>query len=160
MSSQKRSRKSRRDSFNSATEAEIDFDRKLDRTDKEELVICPDCQGSRLNEISRAIQIQDRAIHDLAMLPVSKAAAAVKEFHFTGRARTIARDIIPEITQRLRFLEKVGLGYLQLNRSARTLSGGEAQRIRLAAQLGAGGIAIVPTDGSCMIALAFDFGHF
>ena len=136
MPSQKRSRKSRRDSFNSKTEAEIDFDRKLDRADKEELVICPDCQGSRLNEISRAIRIQDYAIQDLTMLPVSEAAAAVEKFHFIGRARTIARDIIPEIVQRLLFLEKVGLGYLQLNRSARTLSGGEAQRIRLAAQLG------------------------
>ena len=70
------------------------------------------------------------------MLPVSEAAAAVEKFHFIGRARTIARDIIPEIVQRLLFLEKVGLGYLQLNRSARTLSGGEAQRIRLATQIG------------------------
>ncbi|HBM78979.1 MAG TPA: excinuclease ABC subunit A, partial [Verrucomicrobiales bacterium] len=136
MPAQKRSRKSRRDSYNSATEAEIDFDRKLDRVEKEDLIICPDCLGSRLNETTRAIQIQNHAIQDLTMLPVVAAAAAVKEFRFTGRERTIARDIIPEIIQRLIFLEKVGLGYLQLDRSARTLSGGEAQRIRLAAQLG------------------------
>ena len=136
MPSQKRSRKSRRNAYNSKTEADIDFDRKLDRVDREELVVCPDCRGSRLNEITRAIRIEDHAIQDLTTLPVSEAAAVVKQFHFAGRSRTIARDIIPEIVQRLLFLEEVGLGYLQLDRSARTLSGGEAQRIRLAAQLG------------------------
>jgi len=122
--------------YNSITEAEIDFDRKLDRAGEEELACCPDCLGARLNEVSRAVRIRDFAIQDFAFLSVIEAAAAVQSFEFEGREATIARDILPEIRQRLRFLEEVGLGYLQLDRSAKTLSGGEAQRIRLAAQLG------------------------
>ena len=122
--------------YNSITEAEIDFDRKLDRADDTELVACPDCGEARLNEVSRSIRIRDRAIHDITLLPVIEARKVVQKFKFTGREATIARDILPEIDQRLHFLEEVGLGYLQLGRSAKTLSGGEAQRIRLAAQLG------------------------
>ncbi len=122
--------------YNSITEAEIDFDRKLDRADDKELVSCPDCDGARLNEVSRAIRIQGYAIHDFALLPVMEATRVLKTFRFKGREATIARDILPEISQRLHFLEEVGLAYLQLDRSAKTLSGGEAQRIRLAAQLG------------------------
>ena len=60
----------------------------------------------------------------------------IDAFTFSGNDQVIAQDILPEISQRLRFLEEVGLGYLELNRSATTLSGGESQRIRLAAQLG------------------------
>jgi excinuclease ABC subunit A len=122
--------------YNSITEAEIDFDRKLDRADDDELVACPDCEGARLNEVSRSIRIRGHAIHELTLLPVVEAAAVVQSFKFEGREATIARDILPEILQRLHFLEELGLSYLQLDRSAKTLSGGEAQRIRLAAQLG------------------------
>ena len=122
--------------YSSITEAEIDFDRKLDRADETELIQCPDCAGARLNEVSRSIRIQDLAIQDITTLPVTDAIKSLQTFHFTGREATIARDILPEIQQRLHFLQEVGLGYLQLGRSAKTLSGGEAQRIRLAAQLG------------------------
>lgn len=122
--------------YNSITEAEIDFDRKLDNADEEELIQCPDCQGARLNEIARAVRVGEHAIQDLSRLPVTEAAKVVKGIRFQGREATIARDILPEIVQRLHFLEEVGLSYLQLDRSAKTLSGGEAQRIRLAAQLG------------------------
>ncbi len=129
-------RRLRSGQFNSALEAELDAERRLDRSGDEELVPCPDCGGARLNEVSRAVRIGEFAIHDLARLPVTAAAGAVAGLRFEGRDALVARDILPEIAQRLRFLEEVGLGYLQLDRSAKTLSGGEAQRIRLAAQLG------------------------
>ena len=72
----------------------------------------------------------------LTGLPVNTARTVIDSFKFTGNDKVIAQDILIEISQRLRFLEEVGLGYLELNRSATTLSGGESQRIRLAAQLG------------------------
>ena len=122
--------------YNSITEAEIDFDRKLDKAGVDELLPCPDCGGARLNEVSRAVRIGKFPIHEIAGLPVTEAATVVTRFKFTGREAAIARDILPEIRQRLHFLDEVGLAYLQLDRSAKTLSGGEAQRIRLAAQLG------------------------
>ena len=103
--------------------------------------ICPECEGARLNPIARAVRLvigpkTTPTMDTFANMPV---ADAVKFFHrlkFKGREAMIARDILPEIGERLKFLSEVGLGYLQLGRGVPTLSGGETQRIRLAAQLG------------------------
>ena len=105
---------------------------------------CPTCQGTRLNATARAVRFGADAatghagwsITDIARLSVSSIRAWVDTVALHGREAEIARDLIPEIKGRLEFLEEVGLGYLTLDRGAPTLSGGEAQRIRLAAQLG------------------------
>lgn len=97
---------------------------------------CPDCHGARLNPISRAVSFANQAIHEVAEWSVFDARAWVEGLQLEGREAGIARDVITEIRSRLEFLEEVGLGYLTLDRAAPTLSGGEAQRIRLAAQLG------------------------
>lgn len=104
--------------------------------DPSELEDCPECGGARLNEVARFVRIGKHAIHEVAALSVADAKEVISNFDFDKQASLIARDIIPEITQRLHFMQEVGLGYLQLDRSATTLSGGESQRIRLAAQLG------------------------
>lgn len=101
-----------------------------------ELETCPECEGARLNEVARFVRIGDHSINEIAALSVSDAKKAIASFDFDKQGSLIARDIIPEISQRLHFMEEVGLGYLQLDRSATTLSGGESQRIRLSAQLG------------------------
>ncbi|MCX8089883.1 MAG: excinuclease ABC subunit A, partial [Verrucomicrobiae bacterium] len=114
--------------------------------------VCPDCGGSRLNSIARAVRLPLPAtvarrfgnaardggptIDDFSRLAVEDAFELFRALRFSGRAAIIARDILPEIRERLKFLVEVGLGYLQLGRAVPTLSGGEAQRIRLAAQLG------------------------
>jgi excinuclease ABC subunit A len=99
--------------------------------------ICQSCRGTRLNAVARAVRLRDGAtIVDLSNAPVDAALAWVQGLRLKGREAEIARDILPEIRERLKFLREVGLGYLQLGRGAVTLSGGEAQRIRLAAQLG------------------------
>ena len=101
---------------------------------------CPDCHGTRLNPASRQVSFDGRAISEVAQLSVGQARAWVesltREGHLSVRETGIGRDVITEIAGRLQFLEEVGLGYLTLDRAAPTLSGGEAQRIRLAAQLG------------------------
>ena len=101
---------------------------------------CPSCQGTRLNATARAVTFAKVGITDTARLSVKDVHtwvdALALEDELTPREREIARDLIPEIKSRLNFLEEVGLGYLTLDRGAPTLSGGEAQRIRLAAQLG------------------------
>ncbi|MDE2396417.1 MAG: excinuclease ABC subunit UvrA [Burkholderiales bacterium] len=97
---------------------------------------CPDCQGARLNPAARGVTFEARPIHEIAGLSVRDARAWVQALHLQGRDADIARDVVAEIRSRLLFLEEVGLGYLTLDRAAPTLSGGEAQRIRLAAQLG------------------------
>ncbi|MDA7921564.1 excinuclease ABC subunit UvrA [Verrucomicrobiales bacterium] len=101
-----------------------------------ELEPCPECEGARLNEVARFVRIGKHAINEIASLSVSEAKEVIATFDFDKQSSLIARDITPEISQRLHFMEEVGLGYLQLDRSATTLSGGESQRIRLSAQLG------------------------
>ena len=97
---------------------------------------CPVCEGARLNATARAVQFAGVGIADLAALSVEKLARWMDTVELSGREAEIARDLLPEIRSRLSFLSSVGLGYLTLDRGAPTLSGGEAQRIRLAAQLG------------------------
>ncbi len=101
---------------------------------------CPTCEGTRLNATARAVQFYGVGIAEIARLSVSDIRQWVATLQVAGglsqRETDIARDLIPEIKSRLEFLEQVGLGYLTLDRGAPTLSGGEAQRIRLAAQLG------------------------
>jgi excinuclease ABC subunit A len=114
--------------------------------DVEDLVdaVCPSCEGARLNATARAVRFgQGKAgvtITELARLSVTDLRQWVETLQLSGRMSQretdIARDLVPEIRGRLEFLEQVGLGYLTLDRGAPTLSGGEAQRIRLAAQLG------------------------
>ncbi len=97
---------------------------------------CATCSGTRLNAIARAVKFHGVGITDIAQLSVRDVRAWVQGLKLTGRDADIARDLVPEIQSRLEFLEEVGLNYLTLDRGAPTLSGGEAQRIRLAAQLG------------------------
>ncbi|WP_118182594.1 excinuclease ABC subunit UvrA [Paraburkholderia phosphatilytica] len=97
---------------------------------------CPDCHGSRLNDVARAVTFETQPITDVARWTVSDTRQWIDGMRLTGREADIARDVISEIRSRLQFLEEVGLGYLSLDRAAPSLSGGEAQRIRLAAQLG------------------------
>ena len=97
---------------------------------------CPECAGTRLNPTSRRVTFDGHAISAIAQWSVGDARRWVEGLALTGRDAEIARDVISEIRSRLEFLEEVGLGYLTLDRAAPTLSGGEAQRIRLAAQLG------------------------
>src|SRR2546421_5434836 len=98
--------------------------------------ICPACEGRRLNREALAVLWRGKNIADYGREPVSRLDALFAGIELAGREREIARDLVAELRSRLGFLGEVGLGYLTLDRSAPTLSGGEAQRIRLAAQLG------------------------
>ena len=97
---------------------------------------CPACGGKRLRPEALAVRFAGKSITDLTALSVEEAAGFVRTLRLRGRGAEIARDILPEIASRLAFLQQVGLAYLTLDRAAPTLSGGEAQRIRLASQLG------------------------
>jgi len=97
---------------------------------------CPTCSGTRLNPVSRGVTFDGHSIAWIAQWSVADARKWVQALKLAGRDAEIARDVVSEIASRLEFLEEVGLGYLTLDRAAPTLSGGEAQRIRLAAQLG------------------------
>jgi excinuclease ABC subunit A len=98
---------------------------------------CPTCHGQRLKPQGLAVRVKGRGMADYVGLPVSEALEVVERFELSDREELIAGRVLREIRERLRFLHDVGVGYLTLNRSAATLSGGEGQRIRLATQIGA-----------------------
>lgn len=122
----------------SALEAELRFDRDVERAAarEEESRLCPACGGQRLHPFALGVTLFGRNIAEVGRLDAGEALSLVESWHFEGRDAEISRNIVAEIEPRLRFLQQVGLGYLSLDRSATTLSGGETQRIRLAAQLG------------------------
>ena len=98
--------------------------------------LCPSCHGARLNPTARHVRFANLSIAEMAKMTVSEAKHFFAKIRLSGRDAEIANDALAEIRLRLAFLEEVGLGYLSLDRSSPTLSGGEAQRIRLASQLG------------------------
>ncbi|SSY80530.1 excinuclease ABC subunit UvrA [Alysiella crassa] len=99
---------------------------------------CPSCGGARLRKEARYVLVGDTALHDLSALPLNQTLEFFENLKLDGNKAQIADKILKEITERLGFLINVGLDYLNLSRSAETLSGGEAQRIRLASQIGSG----------------------
>ena len=103
---------------------------------------CNECDGSRLNTYSRNVFINGTQIHNITSMRINDALNFIKEMKLKGAKKEIAAKILKEIKDRLTFLEDVGLSYLTLDRSAETLSGGEAQRIRLASQIGSGLVGV------------------
>src|SRR5204863_3093976 len=99
---------------------------------------CASCGGSRLAPVPRAVRLDGSRYHEIVSLSVSRALARVRGWKFSGDRAKIAEAPWAELLRRLEFLGQVGLSYLSLDRAARTLSGGEMQRLRLSAQLGAG----------------------
>ena len=104
---------------------------------------CPDCSGTRLRRDARHVLIDGQNLPTITNLTIGNAADYFVALKFTGKKASIAEKILKEIGDRLRFLVDVGLNYLTLSRSAETLSGGEAQRIRLASQIGAGLVGVM-----------------
>ncbi|MEO1889308.1 MAG: excinuclease ABC subunit UvrA, partial [Cycloclasticus sp.] len=104
---------------------------------------CPDCHGQRLNEAARHVFVDGHSLPSITHLSIQKTSDLFSSLHLTGHRGEIAKKIVKEIKARLAFLINVGLDYLSLDRSADTLSGGEAQRIRLASQIGAGLVGVM-----------------
>ncbi len=105
--------------------------------------ICTECNGARLNTSARNVFIEDLPIHNLTRFPIRQSLGFFNELNLPGKRGEISVKIVKEIKERLEFLVNVGLDYLTLDRSADTLSGGEAQRIRLASQIGAGLVGVM-----------------
>jgi len=106
-------------------------------------VPCPTCQGSRLKPVSVAVTIGGKSIAEVTALPINEAADFLRSLELSARERQIAERVLKEIQERLNFLLDVGLDYLSLDRPSGSLSGGEAQRIRLATQIGAGLVGVL-----------------
>lgn len=104
---------------------------------------CPSCDGSRLRRDARHVYIDNRTLPEIVRLPIGQAQTYFQQLTLSGKQGEIAEKILKEIRERLTFLVNVGLDYLSLERSAETLSGGEAQRIRLASQIGAGLVGVM-----------------
>ena len=104
---------------------------------------CPDCKGARLRPESRAVLIEGTAIHEFTALSARRALEWVDQLELSEHDKRISRLVLREISERLRFLDNVGVGYLSMNRAASTLSGGEAQRIRLATQIGSSLVGVL-----------------
>ena len=104
---------------------------------------CPDCRGARLRPESRAVLVDGTAIHEFCHLSARRALDWIREREFSEGDRRIARLVLREIEERLQFLENVGIGYLSMDRASATLSGGEAQRIRLATQIGSSLVGVL-----------------
>ena len=104
---------------------------------------CPECEGSRLQQSARHVYIDEHRLPDVTCMPIGKSFEYFSNLALSGKQGAIADKILNEIRQRLEFLVNVGLNYLTLERSAETLSGGEAQRIRLASQIGAGLVGVM-----------------
>ena len=106
-------------------------------------VPCPDCGGARLNPLSLAVTVDGRNIHELCAMSIAETAKALMDLHLDDRDALIAEQVLKEVRARLGFLLDVGLDYLTLSRNAATLAGGEAQRIRLASQVGSGLVGVL-----------------
>src|SRR5690606_37678143 len=104
---------------------------------------CPECRGTRLRREARHVWVGDKTLPAVTGLPIGDAAEYFGELKLPGRRGEIADKILTEVGERLQYLVNVGLDYLTLDRSADTLSGGEAQRIRLASQIGAGLVGVM-----------------
>ncbi|MET9864064.1 excinuclease ABC subunit UvrA [Streptomyces smyrnaeus] len=106
-------------------------------------VNCPACEGTRLKPLVLAVTVQGRSIAEVSAMSITECAEFLRELKLSGRDQQIAERVLKEVNERLRFLVDVGLDYLTLNRAAGTLSGGEAQRIRLATQIGSGLVGVL-----------------
>ena len=104
---------------------------------------CSLCEGSRLNETARNVLVKNHNISDLTHMNIEEILGFFKKLNLKGSRGEIAKTVIKEIVDRLEFLSNVGLNYLNLERSAETLSGGESQRIRLASQIGSGLVGVM-----------------
>jgi excinuclease ABC subunit A len=131
----------------------LNMQRRLEETDSESVrerlrkylkpQTCPDCKGARLNPVSLAVTVSGLSINELNALPVEDALKFFRNLELSNEARIISAEVVREIESRLGFLNNVGLSYLTLDRQSSTLSGGEAQRIRLATQLGCGLVGVL-----------------
>ncbi|WP_371479118.1 excinuclease ABC subunit UvrA [Kitasatospora sp. NBC_00315] len=124
------------------TEAESDSSRERFEGYMRE-VPCPTCEGTRLKPVVLAVTVQDRSIADVSAMSISDCSDFLGAMKLDARDKQIAERVLKEVNERLRFLVDVGLDYLSLNRAAGTLSGGEAQRIRLATQIGSGLVGVL-----------------
>lgn len=104
----------------------------------QQMQVCPECKGSRLAPEGRSVRIDGRAIHEVTACTISQAAHWFESLQFTGEKQEIAAPLLREIRSRLQFLDRVGTGYIELDRPTSSLSGGETQRVRLASSVGSG----------------------